>query len=297
MPHNGREGPTMIGQTLGNYRIVEQIGLGGMATVYKAYDPVMDRYVAIKVLPQQFSDDPQFRQRFQREARAIARLEHLHILPVFAYGEEGRTAYIVMRYLEAGTLTDRIAEGPLPFDEASRILGQLAGALDHAHGHGVLHRDVKPSNVLLDAAGNVYLMDFGIAKMVEATIDLTGEMMLGTPAYMSPEQCKGEPVTAASDIYSLGIVLYEMVTGRRPFHAETPIAVILQQLNDPLPPPRELRPDLPPQAENVIFKALAKDPESRYRSAGELAAAFARAVAEAEAAARPARPPAPPPSQ
>ena len=270
----------MIGRNLGNYRIVEQIGLGGMATVFKGYDPDTERYVAVKVLPQHFSNDPQFRERFKREAKAIAKLEHLHILPIFAYGEEDGIAYMAMRYLEAGTLSDHIGRGPLPFNEASRLLTQLAGALDHAHANGVLHRDMKPSNVLLDDAGNAYLMDFGIAKMVEATVDLTGDRMLGTPAYMSPEQCKGEKqLTPATDIYSLGIILYEMVTGKRPFHAETPIAVILQQLNDPLPLPHELRPDLSPAAEGVMLKALAKDPESRYRTAGEFAAAFAQAVA------------------
>lgn len=271
----------MIGRTLGNYRIIEQIGLGGMATVFKGYDPDTDRYVAVKILPQQFSADPQFRERFQREAKAIAKLEHLHILPIFAYGEDDGISYMAMRYLQAGTLTDRISKGALPFAEAGRILSQLASALDHAHTYGILHRDMKPSNVLLDDEGNAYLMDFGIAKIVEATVDLTGDRLLGTPAYMSPEQCQGINIGPATDIYSLGIILNEMVTGRRPFHAETPIAVILQQLNDPLPPPHELRSDLPPQAENVIFKALAKKPESRYQTATELANAFNKAIAQA----------------
>lgn len=283
----------MIGRTLGNYRIIEQIGLGGMATVFKGYDPDTDRYVAIKILPQHFSHDPQFRERFKREAKAIARLEHLHILPIFTYGEEDGIAYMAMRYLQGGTLTDRIGLGALPLAEASQILRQLANALDHAHSQNILHRDMKPSNVLLDEAGNAYLMDFGIAKIVEATIDLTGDRLLGTPAYMSPEQCKGEPIGPASDIYSLGIILYEMVTGRRPFHAETPVAVILQQLNNPLPPPRQIRPDLPEQAENVIFKALAKNPESRYKSAVEFADAFSQAIATADTAValtRPAQP-------
>ncbi len=272
----------MIGRTLGNYRLVEQIGLGGMATVYKAYDPDTDRYVAIKVLPQYFSQDPTFRERFQREAKAIAKLEHLHILPIFAYGEDEGTAYMAMRYLQAGTLTDRIRQGPLPLSEASRLLNQIASALDHAHTYGVLHRDIKPSNVLLDANGNAFLTDFGIAKMVEATLDLTGGGILGTPAYMSPEQCRGNTeLTPASDQYSLGIVLYEMITGRAPFWAETPIALIHMQLNDPLPLPRQLRPGLPQDAERVILKALAKEPGSRYQSCGAMASAFAQAVAQA----------------
>ncbi len=275
----------MIGQVLGNYRLVEQIGMGGMATVYKAYDPDTDRYVAIKVLPPQFSEDPTFRQRFEQEAKAIARLEHIHILPIFAYGEQEGIAYMAMRYLPTGTLTDRIKQGPLPLDAAARILAQLADALDYAHSHNILHRDVKPSNVLLDERNNAILTDFGIAKMVEATLDLTGGGILGTPAYMSPEQCRGsKELTPASDIYSLGIVLYEMVTGRTPFQAETPIALIHKQLNEPLPIPRQLRPDLPEAAQQVIFKALAKEPESRYETCEAMAQAFNRAVAQAEAA-------------
>jgi serine/threonine-protein kinase len=276
---------TMIGRTLGSYRLVEQIGMGGMATVYKAYDPDTDRFVAIKVLPEHFSRDPTFRQRFEREAKAIAKLEHLHILPLFAYGEDNGTAYMVMRYLKAGSLTDRIRLGPLRLDDASRLLNQIAGALDHAHAHGVLHRDVKPSNVLLDADGNAFLTDFGIAKIVESAIDLTGAGILGTPAYMSPEQCRGNAeLTPASDQYSLGIILYEMVTGCTPFRAETPIALIHMQLNDPLPMPRQVRPDLPEDGERVILKALTKEPELRYENCNAMAAAFARAVAAVPAA-------------
>lgn len=280
----------MIGQTLGNYRIIEQIGLGGMATVFKAYDPDTDRYVAIKVLPQHFSHDPTFKERFQREAKAIARLEHLHILPIYSYGEENGVAYMAMRYLHAGTLTDRIRQGPMPLPEVSRLLSQISSALDHAHSHGVLHRDIKPSNVLLDEAGNAYLTDFGIAKMVESTIDLTRGNILGTPAYMSPEQCQGvKELTPATDIYSLGIVVYEMVTGRTPFQAETPIALIHMQLSQPLPLPQLLRPDLPEKAERVILKALAKEPESRHATCSQFAAAFARAIqAPATEAAQPA---------
>ncbi len=270
----------MIGETLGNYRIVEQIGMGGMATVYKAYDPDTDRYVALKILPRHLSQDPTFKERFDREAKAIAKLEHLHIIPIYTYGEDHGVAYMAMRYLPVGTLTDRIRRGPLPLPEASRLLTQIAGALDYAHSHGLLHRDIKPSNVLLDNAGNAFLTDFGIAKMIESTVDLTAGNLLGTPAYMSPEQCQGvKELTAASDIYSLGIVLYEMVTGIAPFRAETPVAIIYKQLHDPLPPPHQLRPDLPDEAQQVILKALAKAPESRYDSCGQLAAAFAAAVA------------------
>ena len=270
----------MIGRTLGNYRIIEQIGMGGMATVYEAYDPGTDRHVAIKILPRQFSKDPTFRERFRREAKAIAKLEHLHILPIFAYGEEDDIAYMAMRCLKTGTLTDRIKQGPLPLKEAGHLLNQIASGLDYAHEHNILHRDVKPSNILLDASGNAFLTYFGIAKIVESALDLTGGGILGTPAYMSPEQCMGETdLTAASDIYSLGIVLYEMVTGRTPFQAETPIALIHMQLSEPLPIPHHLRADLPEAAERVILKALAKEPEARYQICREMAAAFAQAVA------------------
>ncbi len=269
----------MIGKTLGSYRVIEQIGMGGMANVYKAYDPNTDRYVALKVLPERLSADPDFRKRFRREAKAIAKLEHLHILPIFAYGEEDDFAYLVMRYIETGTLSERVERGPLSLDAADRLLGQIASALDYAHERGILHRDVKPSNVLLDEHGNSYLTDFGIAKIVEATIDLTGDSILGTPKYMSPEQCRGEKnLTPATDIYSLGIVLFEMLTGRPPFEAETPIAVIHMQLHEPLPLPRSLRPDLPEEVEKVILKALAKEPEQRYESAQRMAEAFQKAV-------------------
>ncbi len=273
----------MIGRTLGGYRIVEQVGMGGMATVYKAYDASTDRYVALKTLPEQYSKDPQFVERFRREAKAIAKLEHLHILPLFAYGEDDGVAYLAMRYLSAGTLSSYIKQkGQMPLAEAARILNQIASALDHAHANGVLHRDIKPSNVLIDKDANAYLTDFGIARMVEGTLDLTGDSILGTPQYMSPEQCQGrKDLTPASDQYSLGVVLYEMVTGRVPFQAETPLAVILMQINgSELPPPKTLRPDLPEAAEMVIFKALARNPADRYPSCEALARAFTQAIGD-----------------
>jgi tRNA A-37 threonylcarbamoyl transferase component Bud32 len=273
----------MIGRTLGCYRIVEQIGSGGMATIYKAYDAATDRYVAVKTLPEYYSNDASFRQRFEREAKAIAQMEHIHILPIFTFGEEDRIAYLVMRYLPTGTLADRIGRGRLPLAEASRILSQLASALDYAHKHGILHRDVKPSNVLLDDEGNVLLTDFGIAKIVAGTSDLTGSGLIGTPNYMSPEQCQGsKKLTPASDQYSLGVVLYEMLTGCKPYQAETPVAVVLMHLNDPLPPPRRQRPEISEVMEAVLFKALAKQPELRYPSCAAMAEAFARAVSAAE---------------
>ena len=271
------------GQMLGSYRIINQIGQGGMATVYKAYQPSMDRHVAIKVLPSQLAESKEFVKRFQQEARIIARLEHPHILPVFDYGESDGIAYFVMRYLEAGTLKDRmVARRPLPLNEIDRIFTQLTDALSYAHGHGVVHRDLKPANALVDSQGNLFLTDFGIAKLLEnASPRLTQtDAIMGTPAYISPEQAQARAVDQRSDIYSLGIILYEMVTGQVPFEAETPLAIILKHVSDPLPPPSLIKKDISPMLEQVILKALAKDPEDRFETAAEFLAAWKRVLNE-----------------
>jgi serine/threonine protein kinase len=261
-----------IGKRIGAYQIVEQIGQGGMATVFKAYQPSMDRYVAIKILPSHFTEDESFVGRFTQEARTLARLEHPHILPVHDYGEQEGITYLVMRYVQAGTLKDLIArEGPMALEEAARILGQVGRALDYAHSQGVVHRDIKPSNVLVDQRGDTFLTDFGIAKLVAETAQFTASgAIIGTPAYMSPEQGMGKPADSRCDIYSLGVVLYELVTGRVPFEAETPLAVLLKHVNDPLPLPRQIKPDLPAAVERVILKAMAKAPEDRFQSAQEM---------------------------
>ncbi|MGZ9221471.1 MAG: serine/threonine-protein kinase [Anaerolineales bacterium] len=279
------------GQTLGPYRIINQIGKGGMATVYKAYQPSVDRYVAIKVLPSQLAESKEFATRFHQEARIIAKLEHPHILPVFDYGESDGVAYLVMRYLEAGTLKERMEAGrPLPLDEIDRIFNQLADALSYAHSHGIVHRDLKPANALIDSYGNIFLTDFGIAKLLEsASPRLTQtDAIMGTPAYISPEQAQGQPVDQRSDIYSLGIILYEMVTGRVPFMADTPLAIIFKHVSDPLPLPSLIKPDIPVSIEQVILKALAKDPRDRFSTASEFATAWKRALDEKEPARRPA---------
>jgi serine/threonine protein kinase len=278
------------GQMLGPYRIINQVGRGGMATVYKAYQPSVDRYVAIKVLPSQLAESKEFATRFQQEARIIARLEHPHILPVFDYGESDGVSYFVMRYMDAGTLKEKMIEGrPLPLHDIDRLFTQLAEALSYAHSRGIIHRDLKPANVLIDSHGNVFLTDFGIAKLLEsASPRLTQtDAIMGTPAYISPEQAQGHPVDQRSDIYSLGIILYEMVTGSVPFTAETPLAVLFKHISDPLPPPSLVKPDIPPVIEQVLLKALAKDPRDRFATAAEFVAAWERALRDRESIQRP----------
>jgi serine/threonine protein kinase len=268
----------LIGQSLGQCRIVERIGAGGMATVFKAYQPGPDRYVAIKVLPPFHADQPGFGERFAREARAIANLHHPNILPVHDSGQERGYSFIVMRYVEgARTLGEVMKEQP-DLATVADVIGQVAAALDHAHGQGIIHRDVKPSNVLMDGDWAL-LTDFGLAKMTEATAKLTGSGVgVGTPAYMSPEQGQGKGVDHRTDVYSLGIILFEALTGQIPHDAETPFAIILKRMSEPLPLPRSLNPQIPEAVERVILKALAREPGNRFDSAGAMAAALKQAV-------------------
>jgi serine/threonine protein kinase len=269
------------GQMLGPYRIISQIGQGGMATVYKAFHAAMNRYVALKVLPSQLANSFEFASRFRQEAQIIANLEHSHILPVHDFGEDQGYAYLVMRLLESGTLKDTMHNQVLALEEIDCYFSQLADALAYAHAHGVVHRDVKPSNALVDAQGNLFLTDFGIARLLENSRQLTStNAMMGTPDYMSPEQAQGLTVDRRSDIYSLGIILYEMVTGRVPFEAETPLAVVLKQISAPLPLPSSIKPDLPKAIERVLLKALAKDPQDRFDSADAFLKAWKAALAE-----------------
>jgi serine/threonine protein kinase len=266
------------GQMLGPYQIISQVGKGGMATVYKAYHAAMDRYVAVKILPHEFMHNDLFMGRFQQEVRLIAKLEHKHILPVYDYGESKGIPFLVMRFLDTGTLKDRIQAGQLFTEEVDRYFTQLAEALAYAHAKGVIHRDIKPSNALVDETGDIFLMDFGIAKIVESTIQLTATgAITGTPAYMSPEQGQGLKVDHRTDIYSLGIVLYEMITGRVPFEAETPMAVIFKKIQEPLPPPSVYKPDINSEIEAVVLKALAKNPADRFATTQEFLAGWKRA--------------------
>jgi serine/threonine protein kinase/Tfp pilus assembly protein PilF len=271
---------TLIGQELGGYRIISQIGKGGMATVYKAFQPSLDRFVAVKVMPPFYAqEDDTFVKRFKREAQSIAKLRHPNILLVIDFGEHDGLIYIVMEFVDAGTLTERLGK-PLPFDEAAVILEQVASALDYAHVQGLVHRDVKPSNILLPKPDWPLLTDFGLAKIVGGSqLTITGTIA-GTPAYMSPEQGQGESVDARSDIYSLGIVLYEMMTGCVPYQAETPMAVVVKHIIEPLPLPTMKNPDLPEAIERVILKALAKNPDDRYQRANALSQAFKDAISK-----------------
>jgi serine/threonine protein kinase len=277
----------LTGRQLGPYRIVAPLGEGGMAAVYKAYQANMDRYVALKILPRFFASDPSFVGRFEQEARVIARLQHPHILAIHDFGAAEAYTYIVMPFVEGGTLADALRRGRLDWPTIQRILRQVGDALDYAHSRGVVHRDVKPTNILVDPRGNCLLSDFGIAKIVQGTAAFTQTgASIGTPAYMSPEQIKGEDLDGRSDIYSLGIVLYEMATGRVPFQAETPPAIFVKHLHDPLPPPSTYRSDIPPGVESVILKSLSKEPEDRFSTVSEMSAALASGLTRPPAAAR-----------
>jgi serine/threonine protein kinase len=226
----------LTGKQFGQYKIIAPLGEGGMASVFKAYHASMDRNVALKVLPLEYAKEANYLDRFKQEAKVIAGLEHPNILPVYDYGESDGYTYLVMRYVEGGTLADLLHGQPLESDLVVDIVSQIGAALDYAHSRGVVHRDVKPSNVLVDPNGSYLLTDFGIAKMVESTAQftMTGSFV-GTPQYASPEQGLGQELDGRSDIYSLGVILYEMETGRQPFEGDTPMAVVVQHVHLELP--------------------------------------------------------------
>ncbi len=281
--------PLSPGENVGPYRIMGQLGQGGMATVFKAYHPALDRYVAIKVLHPAFKEDPNFLARFQREAKIVAKLEHPHIVPVYDFSEHKNMAYLVMRYVEGETLKAHLTGEPLPPERILEILKPVAEALAYAHEQGVLHRDIKPSNVMLTPEGSIFLTDFGLARMAQSgESTLSQDMMIGTPQYMSPEQAKGVEVDERTDIYSLGVILFEMLTGRVPFNADTPYAVVHDHIYTPLPLPTTIKSDISPALEQVVLKALAKEKDDRYQKVTELALAFEDAVVEATSGITPA---------
>lgn len=270
----------LTGQSIGRYHILEQLGEGGMAIVYKAYDTRLERNVALKVLRTDMFGTAvleQVLQRFEREAKSLAKLSHPNIVNILDYGEHEGSPFLVMEYLPGGTLKQKLGH-PIPWQEAFRTLIPVARGLSYAHQHGVVHRDVKPANILINENEGPVLTDFGIAKLLEDTHGhtLTGSGVgIGTPEYMAPEQGVGaSTIDARVDIYSLGIVLYEMVTGRKPYIADTPMAVVLKQMTDPLPHPTNFVSDLPEDVERVLFKALAEQPEDRYTDMSVLIAAM-----------------------
>ncbi len=284
MPFNAN---TLIGQTIGGYHLDRVLGTGGAGIVYLAHVPDQpDQQVAIKLLvpPGQMTESEQeeFRRRFLREAATLTRLRHPHILAVQTVDEDEANGlvYMVMDYLPGGTLADRLNQGPLPLPQVCDYVTQLADALDYAHGLHVVHRDLKPANVLLDEQGQVYLADFGIAKLldVNATTITNVNQAIGTPGYMAPEQITNEPVSPATDVYGLGVLTYQMVTGRIPFDSPSLLSLMRQITMEDPPPPRNLRPDLPVAAANVLLRALAKRPAERFASAGGFALAFDRGL-------------------
>ncbi len=270
---------SLIGRSLGKYQIVDLIGQGGMATVYKGYQEDVQRYVAVKVLPPHPGQSDEYIARFRLEARTIARLQHPHILPLYDYGLEDDILYLVTPFIEGGSLRERIEGGPLPTAEVNRILQQLAPALDYAHKNGVVHRDIKPANILISGEGNATLADFGVVKMVaEGTMLTATSGVIGTPAYMAPEQGQGLTVDGRSDIYSLGVVTYEMLSGLLPFTADTPWQLLFKHITEPVPNILDLVQGLPIGIEAVLLRAVAKDPQDRYQTAGAFAGEFAQVV-------------------
>jgi hypothetical protein len=275
----------LIGQNLGRYHIIEPLGQGGMASVYKAFDTTLERNVAIKIIRADIGSgaDSEFLKRFQREAKSLAQLDHPYILKVLDYGDQDGLPYLVMPFLQGGTLKEKMGQ-PMPYQEAAALLAPIARALEYAHQQKIIHRDVKPANILISQSGAPILSDFGIAKILSGggSTQLTGAGVgIGTPDYMAPEQWTGT-ADPRTDIYSLGVVFYQMVTGRLPFSADTPAAVLIKHLRDPLPRPKTFIPSLPDVVEQILFKALAKEPDSRFQTMGEFAATLEKLQRSAE---------------
>jgi len=269
----------LVGQTLDHYRLDKQIGQGGMATVYKAHDTRNGEDVAIKVLSPTITGERRFVKRFRREAEIVKqRLKHPNIAPVIAYGETQGYVYIVMPFIDGETLSDRLVRKGLTEREANEFVGQICDALDFAHKKSIIHRDIKPANIMLKKSGEAVLMDFGLARHVEGSGRLTGSMLMGTPAFVSPEQAQGKKLDARSDQYSLGVVLYLIATGHLPFDSDSPMALVLMHIQDPVPRPSRYNPGLKSALERVILKSLAKSKDERFKDVAELKRAYQLAL-------------------
>jgi serine/threonine-protein kinase len=263
---------SLIGQTIGGCRITQELRRGGMSTIYLAEQLSLQRQVALKVMSPQLMGDPTFMQRFLREVATTARLQHPHIVPIYDYGEQDGLPYIVMAYIPGGSLEDSLLGGTLPLDTAVHIAEQVAQALDFAHASGVIHRDVKPANILLDAQHNAILTDFGIARVIADTQEITHGALVGTPSYLAPELItEQQEITPAADIYGLGVTVFRMLTGELPFPGQTAVQMMWAHVNEPAPLASSFRPDLPEGIDAVMHKALAKSPGARYESASALA--------------------------
>ncbi len=273
------------GQTLGKYRILDPLGRGGMAQVYRAYHPQLDRYVALKILRSDLVEEKEFLARFKREARAVAALRHPHIVQIYDFDVQNDLYYMVMELLEGDSLKAHLnfVRGigeRLPLGDTVRIFNDALEGLGYAHGEGVIHRDLKPANIMLTRSGRAVLTDFGIAQIVGATQYTVSGALMGTLSYMAPEQGLEGICDARSDIYSMGIAYYEALTGTVPFDADTPLAILMKHINDPLPMPRTLNPGIPEPFERVALKALAKHAEDRFQSATEMTDSLTKAAQE-----------------
>ena len=265
------------GSRLGRYQIVEQIGRGGMATVFRAYDPELDRPVAVKVMPSFQAEDPTFVERFRQEAQSIARLNHPNIIQVYDFGEDKGFTFIVMEYVTGGTLSRHVTEA-LPLEDVLEWVSPVAQALDYAHSQSIIHRDIKPANVLVEASGKPKLSDFGLARLLQGSAGLTRkDAVLGTPAYMAPEQALGRPADQKSDLYSFGVIVYEMLVGQVPFRGGTATETLMAHIHQPVPPPTATDPHFDARLEAVLIRALSKDPVDRYETADELIQALSSA--------------------
>lgn len=276
---------------IGPYQVTRQIGKGGMATVYQAHQAKLDRHVAVKVMHEFFVQDQDFLTRFEREARIVASLDHPNIVPIYDYDEFDHKPYLVMKHIDGMTLKDLLRKTTLRTESILQLLTPIADALTYAHAQGVLHRDVKPSNILIDQEGHPYLTDFGLARMVaQGESTMSADTMLGTPHYISPEQAKGlTNLTSRTDVYSFGIVLYELVTGRVPFMADSSFAIVHEHIYSPPPSPSEINPKITPEVEDVLLKALEKNPDDRYATPNALIGDYQRALHGARVEARPVR--------